>query len=156
MQIDEPVLQQIAIDLCQSMLGLELEPIPATVFEPAQLVASVEIHGDQNMIVEVLAHENLLASIAEVMFATDRSSLTGDEIRDAFCEIANIIGGNVKGSLGGESSLSLPKFRMAEECDADLFHDGLQTSFLCCGQPMSIILRAVVRETDAERLSVNV
>ena len=42
------------------------------------------------------------------MFSADCGSLSGEEIRDAFCEIANMIGGNIKGSLAEEADLSLP------------------------------------------------
>lgn len=144
MQFDEENLQQITIDVCQSMLGLELYPVSPEIDTARQLVASVEIHGDQHTIVEVYAHDHLMASIAEVMFASDRGSLSEADVRDAFCEIANMIGGNVKGCIGEEASLSLPSFGPAGGWLDALPQGSLRTTFECCGFPLTIVLREVV------------
>ncbi len=143
MQFDEQMLQQITIDVCQSMLGLELLPMSPGNDMAHQLVASVEIRGTRHTIVEVFADDQLMASIAEVMFASDRGSLSEEEIRDAFCEIANMIGGNVKGTYGEEANLSLPVFGSAQDWIETLPQGSLRTTFKCCGHPLTIILREV-------------
>ena len=97
------------------MLGLELSRTSDNIDTARQLVASVEIQGSQDYVVKVFAHDQLIASIAEAMFSSDRGSLTEEEIRDAFREIANMIGGNVKGLLGEETDLKLPTFGEAHD-----------------------------------------
>lgn len=145
MNIDEQNLQQITIDVCQSMLGLELKPIRSDIDIAQQLVASVEISGARHTAVEVFAHDDLMAAIAEAMFCSDRASLSEEEIRDAFGEIANMIGGNVKGVFGSddELSLSLPTVGKAHDTLNRLPSDCVRTTFECCGHPLSIVLRDV-------------
>lgn len=150
MLIDESSLRQIAIDVCQSMLGLELTPIEPEIGATQQLVASVEIRGDRLTVVEVFAHDHLITQIAEVMFSSEGGSLSEEEIRDAFGEIANMIGGNVKGSLGEEAALSLPVVGQAFDWLSRLPHGCLQTTFECCGYPLSI----VVRDVDSDLVAV--
>lgn len=146
MLIDESSLQQITMDVCQSMLGLELVPIVPCLEPARQLVASVEIRGGVLSVVEVFAHENLMTRIAEVMFDSEGSSLSEAEIRDAFGEIANMIGGNVKGSFGEEAALSLPVIGEAHDWLSSLPHGCLRTTFECCGYPLTIVVREVQPE----------
>lgn len=143
MQVDESTLRQITVDVCQSMLGLELTPIGSNIDTAKQLVASVEIRGGRNAAVDVFAHENLMTAIAETMFCAERDSLSKSEIRDAFGEIANMIGGNVKGAFGEESDLTLPTVGEANDSLERLPHESLRTTFDCCGHPLTIVLREV-------------
>jgi CheY-specific phosphatase CheX len=141
MFFDEQILQQITVDVCQSMLSLELIPLEHETDTACQLVASVEIRGTRKSKVEVFADEHLMGSIAEVMFQSDRGSLSETEVRDAFCEIANMIGGNVKGCFGEEADLTLPEFgQAADSCDHHSV-ESIRTAFLCCGKPLTIVLR---------------
>lgn len=149
MFFEEQSLQQITMDVCQSMLGLELVPSEPVIGVREQLVASVEIHGEHRTIVEVFAHEHLIASIAEVMFNSDRQALSESDIRDAFCEIANMIGGNVKGCYGGEASLSLPSFGSADDSHEVESDEYVRTSFQCCGYPLTVVLRDIVESPGA-------
>jgi len=145
MNLDEQQLQQITIDVCESMLGLTLSPIDSEIDTAQQLVASVEIRGERNAAVQVFAHEHLMAAIAEAMFCSDRGSLSEAEIHDAFGEIANMIGGNVKGAFGceGDLSLTLPTIGEAHDWLDQLPHVGLRTTFECCGHPLTIVLREI-------------
>ena len=144
MLINESTLQQITIDVCQSMLGLDLIPIQVEADVARLLVASVEIRGDHLTVIEVFAHDQLMAKMAEVMFNSDQGSLSELEIRDAFGEIANMIGGNVKGSIGEEAALSLPMIGQGHDWQDRLPHGSLQTTFECCGFPLTIVVRDVI------------
>ena len=149
MQVDVEMLQQITIGVCQSMLGLELTPVDDVISTADQLVASVEIRGQRHCVIEVFAHSHLMASIAETMFSSDRGSLSEEEIRDAFCEIANMIGGNVKGAFGDDSAnLSLPMFGAADNGSEQLPQGSVCTTFDCCGHPLTIALRDVVPKLE--------
>lgn len=151
MLIDESSLQQITMDVCQSMLGLELVPIVPCLEPARQLVAAVEIRGEHHSVVEVFADPELMTRIAEVMFSSEGGSLSEDEVRDAFGEIANMIGGNVKGSFGEEAALSLPTIGEAHDWLKQLPDGCLRTTFECCGYPLTI----VVREVRAELVESN-
>ncbi len=140
MRIDEQTLQQITIDVCQSMLGLELNPLLPLADTAHQLVASVEIRGGDLTVVEVFAHDDLMARIAEVMFSSERGSLSEVEIRDAFGEIANMIGGNIKGSFGEDADLSLPVIGQAHTSTDPVAQGILRTTFECCGYPLTIVV----------------
>lgn len=145
MPIDEQSLQQIAIDVCHTMLGFELTPTRPGKDTARLLVASVEIRGGRNAVVNVFAHEQLLAAFAEAMFCVERASLSEEEIRDAFGEIANMIGGNVKGAFHSEDdlSLTLPTVREAKDLLDRLPHHSVRTTFDCCGHPLTIVLREI-------------
>ncbi len=151
MQLEEEHLQQITIDVCQSMLGMELNPISPDIDTTNQLVAAVEIHGTRHSIVEIFAHINLMPSLAEVMFASNPGSLSEAEIRDAFCEIANMIGGNVKGWYGEESNLSRPSFDRADDWRNHLPQGSLYTTFECCGYPLSVVLRDLICHSESTK-----
>jgi hypothetical protein len=143
MEFCDDDLKQITINVCQSMLGLELASTPGDDGSADQLVAAVEIRGTRVTVVEVFAHPNLMAAIAEAMFCSDRGSLSEDEIRDAFCEIANMIGGNIKGSFGEEADLSLPMFGAAHGRLKNRPEGSLSTTFDCCGYSLSIVVREI-------------
>lgn len=156
MFINPETLQQIAVDVCQSMLGLPLQligPQPRAV--TPLLMACVEIRGEQAFMVEILAHEHLTEAIAEAMFAADHGSLSREEIRDAFGEVANMIGGNVKGLLGKEANLSLPF--VSEVAGDDLTGHLQRTSitFECCGYPLAFVIREVAFDQESERAAVS-
>lgn len=144
MKIAELNLQQIAINVFHSMLGLELIPLRPEFDTASKLVASVEILGERHTLVEVFAHEELMAKIAEVMFWSEAGSLSDSEIRDAFGEIANMIGGNVKGFLDEKSTLTLPVVGEVVIRENYLSNYSLRKTFGCCGYPLTIVLSGFV------------
>lgn len=74
-----------------------------------QVVASVAISGAWNGHVVVGATPYAARRLAAAMFAMDAASVGDDDLADAWGEIANILGGNVKGLLPEPSVLSLPQ-----------------------------------------------
>ncbi len=109
MTIDQQQLTDITLGVCETMLGLELTPRSAVLSDwQRHLLASIRISGEWNAILEVSCCESAAKQIAAAMFATDFDSLTDSEIVDSVAEVANMIGGNIKGTVGGESNLSLP------------------------------------------------
>ena len=72
------------------------------------ITASVHVTGAWNGMISIRSRYSDAAAIASHMFAIPVDELTREEIHDAFAEIANITGGNIKGVLPGMSSLSLP------------------------------------------------
>ena len=70
------------------------------------IASSVAISGPESAIVEVQMPYNIANQLAEVML--DEKGAPRDFVQDLAGEIANMIGGNVKGLLSGPSSLSMP------------------------------------------------
>src|SRR5579871_3746634 len=108
MMIDPAVLEQVVTDVCESMLGFTPVTHHRRRIHPSSICASVEIRGKCQWVVEVITDIALAQNIARVMFLSDDGSVTSDEIRDALGEVANMIGGNLKGIMGDEAELSLP------------------------------------------------
>ena len=52
--------------------------------------------------------------VAAAMFDTDAGAVSGDEVADAVGELANIIGGNIKGMIADPCELSLPMVATGE------------------------------------------
>lgn len=109
MLVDQSTLAELCLNVCQNMLGLE-----TTVerrFQPLgsdSLTASVRISGAWNALVQVQAPKDFVTTLAGAMFMQDAQGLSDDEIFDSFGELANILGGNVKGVIDRECQLSLP------------------------------------------------
>ena len=109
MTIDNQQLTDITLGVCETMLGLELLPQHQSTSDWARhLMASIRISGDWNAVLEVSCCQSAARQIASAMFASDEDSLSDSEIIDSVAEVANMIGGNIKGTVGGENNLSLP------------------------------------------------
>jgi len=108
MDMNNTLLEQIATDVLNGMLGLDVSPTRDEPAHPDNLVASIRISGDWQAGLEVFTPVSSARRIAEQMFGTDTSELQDAEIADALGEIANMIGGNLKGMTPGETKLSLP------------------------------------------------
>lgn len=139
MEVDSSLLQQIATDVLSDMLGLELFRTESGTEATSQLVASIRISGDWQAGLEVLTSVNGSRRLAEQMFELPADELTEEDIADALGEIANMIGGNLKGLSFGETKLSLP-------CVGPMVPAATQT---CGSPPMEIHMQMA-----AERLSL--
>lgn len=150
MQINEKVLRQIASNVCRMMAGRELTPVDLELEQANSIVASIEIAGSRRRTVELRANEELAAMMAEAMFGADRASLSLEEIRDAFGEVTNMIGGNVKAHFGEEAQLSLPVIRTSAEWIDGSLDRGVRATLQCDGRQLTIVLR----ENQTSRESV--
>ena len=116
--IDKTMLEQLAGDVCTTMLGLELTPAGGA-FQATDVglyCGHIGIDGDWQSQIFVFCANGLSQRIASSMFMTEPDDLTDGEIGDAIGELVNILGGNVKGVLPGENSLSLPS---VDQLDGD-------------------------------------
>ena len=137
MTIDEQTLQQVVSDVCTGMLGLELEPSEHSGCD--ELSAVIRISGDWDSLIQVLTPRRTAVAIASNMFAMSEEELSEAEIRDAVGEIVNMVGGNLKGIVEGDSALSLP---CVGECVGaapfDSTFNGLMVSNRCQGDPLIV------------------
>ena len=103
-------IQQMTNDLFVSMLDMEIQVDESkeAQFCSDLVQASVNIEAEQTSELRVIASESLTRQIACVMFAMEPSELSTAEAFDALGEIANVIGGNVKGMITKEGNLTIP------------------------------------------------
>jgi chemotaxis protein CheX len=140
-----------------STVGLHIEPLDdagrAEWALPA-VEAQVHIAGMWQGAVVLNTSQRLAAQVAQRMFSLDIAEPTSDDIQDAFGEIANITGGNVKGMLSeGDAHLSLPVVIQGRDYSVRVprSREVLRVEFICEGHPMVVtLLQAEVAEgTDA-------
>ncbi|WP_437185413.1 chemotaxis protein CheX [Planctomicrobium sp. SH668] len=108
MEVDNQMLQQITTDVMSGMLGLDLIHVSDQPEATDGVIAAIRISGDWETALELRASWPSANRIASRMFDLDIDDLTEEETCDALGEIANMIGGNLKGILNGETRLSLP------------------------------------------------
>ncbi|MCS7466017.1 chemotaxis protein CheX [Stieleria sp. ICT_E10.1] len=103
-------LAQMVQDVLTTMLELPHESFqgsPETI-APNQLMAAVRISGSWQATLQIYAPEKLARHIACAMFAQAADVLDDEDVLDAFGEVVNVIGGNVKGMIDQDCTLSLP------------------------------------------------
>ncbi|MCZ7527730.1 MAG: chemotaxis protein CheX [Acidimicrobiia bacterium] len=86
--------------------------------------------------------EPLARDAAAAMFGMEPDELGDDEVLDALGELANMIGGNVKGMLDADCKLSLPTVAEGKDFRVCVPGSGVQTAlvFDCAGKPFQVQL----------------
>lgn len=103
---DLTMLIQGVWDTC---LGLEAEPAYGAPLADGQAyTAAVTVTGGWNGRIALVLPEPLARSAASAMFSLDPVAATSDDITDAAGELANTVGGNIKGLVDEPCALSLP------------------------------------------------
>lgn len=92
----------------EGMFGLTVSEHDVYVPDQAELTAIVHISGEVEWAVVLRLPTALARLVAGAMFDCDGAELGADEISDAVGEIANVVGGVVKGGVPGQTALSLP------------------------------------------------
>jgi chemotaxis protein CheX len=93
------------------MLGFELERTHGdhvSTAEQQRFIGTVHISGAWDGSVVVECTDELTRLVAAAMFGSDPADVQDDETIDVIGELANMIGGNIKALIEGESVLSLP------------------------------------------------
>lgn len=112
-EVQDEHLVGMTYDLFDSMLGLQIERSGDAADECNQHCetswqSSINIKGSWDASVQVIATKKLAERIACCMFMMEAEELSDEETGDAMGEVANIIGGNVKGIAQEDCLLSLP------------------------------------------------
>ena len=108
----EQEIIQYTKEVWSSILGMEAEH--AESFNPSEiektLLGFVQITGAWNGTLSIHCSASMARKAAAVMFDLKEESTTMEEIQDALGELANMVGGNVKGLLPDDDVclLSLP------------------------------------------------
>lgn len=103
-------IEQMFVSLFDTMLMLPVETAESGSTPNLEfLTASIEVTGDWNAEFHVAVDQPLSQNIAAAMFGLEAEELSDDEVLDALCEVVNVVGGNIKGVVDQECSLSLPR-----------------------------------------------
>jgi len=136
--IDEGTLESIAGEAWVSLVGEEelLVPLPGEL--PADAVSAwVDVVGPWTGSVVLTAGPQTAAELTRALLAEAAPEVLEDEdVADAFGEIANVVGGNVKASLPGTHALSLPQVGRAPAVRNPA--DVVRIDVVWRGQPLSI------------------
>jgi len=109
MPVTATELHQIIADIWQAVLGVEVTLGPVgQPMGPGTIAARVRISGPWVGTLILRATREGAAWSASVMFNRGILETSSDDVRDALGELANMIAGNVKGLLAGDSKVGLP------------------------------------------------
>jgi len=106
-------IAEIAREVWSSFLGLDLEPLlldeaDLPPLEGPSVSGVVGISGEWNGSVAVECSREHAVAAAEAMFQAEPGSLAAAEIADAWGELTNMVGGNIKSLFPAPSGLSVP------------------------------------------------
>jgi CheY-specific phosphatase CheX len=127
MEVAQEDIRSVAEDVWSSVLGLAIAPaqVPTPRLDGQDsLLASVHISGAWEGTVLLECAAALMSRAAAAMLEMAPEDLGADEVHDVLGELANIIGGNIKGLLPGPSSLSLPT--VVQGRDVSIFVPGAE------------------------------
>jgi hypothetical protein len=138
MSINEDILREVTQTAWQAMLGISLEAsgAPAKVVREDHIVSQVSIHGAWDGTVFIRWTPTAAHNAARLLYQSDTPS--AEEVRDLIGEMANIVGGNLKGLLPGPSWLSLPIVEHSPGTDIANAVAVHEAWFECAGEPVGV------------------
>ena len=128
--VDEDVVRFIIDQVWESLL--RAEALPWFGEEPGEggVRAQITLTGEWNGVVRLSCDPGTAERIAATMLSVeDDERLATEDVHDAVGEVVNVVGGNVKGALGGATSLGLPQ--VTAQADADPVPDGAVPASRC-------------------------
>lgn len=118
MKISSEELEQLTREVWATMIGLDLaDAVMAENPEPG-VTSQIEIHGDEQATLRIDCSMALARQVAARLFDMPPEEIEMDLILDAMGEMANVIGGQVKGRWSGAVKLSLPVTQESGGVDA--------------------------------------
>ena len=142
--IDEPTVQAIAEEAWFALVGEDELLVPLPGEPPADaLSAWVDVVGPWTGSVVLTTGRQTAAELTRTLLGHAAPEiLDHEDVADAFGEIANVVGGNVKAALPGPSALGLPEVGEAPAVrNAD---DVVRIDVLWRGQPVSISVQGAL------------
>ena len=142
--IDEATVQSIAEDAWTALVGEDefLMPMPGEL--PVDSLSSwVDVVGPWTGSVVLTTGAQTAADLTRALLGDHAPELLDhDDVADAFGEIANVVGGNVKAALPGPSGLSLPDVGDAPAVRNP--DDVCRVDVLWRGQPLTISVQGAL------------
>jgi hypothetical protein len=136
--IDEETVQSIAQEAWSALIGDEEFLVPLPGGPPDDAISSwVEIVGPWTGTVVLTCSRSTAEQLSRCLLAEHAPPVLDDEeIQDGLGELANVVGGNVKGVLPGPSVLGLPEVGSAPEARSPA--DTCRVDLLWRGQSLTI------------------
>ena len=113
--LDSETVQSIADEVWPSLVGDGESFLPVPVPPPAEVISAwVDITGPWTGSVVLTCAPATAEALTESVLMTRPPTVVDDEdVADALGELANVLGGNIKSVLPGESTLGLPQIGSA-------------------------------------------
>lgn len=119
-------IEEIINIVFTTMLNIPLERIePGSTEMSGSISSLIKFQGDTNGSVLLTMSADLVDEAASSMMRIPRESLTDDDRHETATELANMVGGNVKGLFEGHSTLTLPTIADANDIDELKSHSEL-------------------------------
>lgn len=112
----------IAQNILSTMLELESIPCELSPLEKRsdRITGCIQISGEWQGAVVIQCSQELARTFASRLLGDDRDDLSDADVRDAFAEMTNMIGGNIKGQVPCPSFLSIPSVTTGQDFDFHL------------------------------------
>ena len=130
-------IAQMASDLFVSMLDMSFDANPIDIPTSHSIQSTVWIRGEWNAELRVCCSKFLATRIARAMYLATEEELSTHTVQDVLGEVANVIGGNIKGIVNADCSLSLPCVGRILD---DKIEKGIWLTFQCEESPITIAL----------------
>ncbi|MFP3906708.1 MAG: chemotaxis protein CheX [Acidimicrobiales bacterium] len=118
MTIEPPVIHEIVNEIWEAMLGLDVAPASAVAPSAGrEIYAAVQVTGGWEGAVIIECTEDAAQQFAVAMLGLDGEDPAEGDVHDVMGELANMVGGNLKGAVGREAELSLPTVVVGAELD---------------------------------------
>ena len=141
---------QVAGTIWEAVLGVAIEPAEWVHTPSRSTAASVEITGAWTGSIILECSDSVAHLAAARMFDAHPAKVTPDDLEDAVAELANMLGGNLKGLLPETCHLSLPMSipgsdHMARSPGSRVLG---RVGFACGGETVSIVVVEKIQEKD--------
>ena len=142
--IDEATIESIAADAWVALVGEEEILVPVPMELPSDVLSSwVDIVGPWTGSVVLSTGRETAAELTRALLGPAAPDvLDSEDVADAFGEIANVVGGNVKAALPGPSGLSLPDVGQAPAVRNP--GDVCRIALLWRGEPIAISVQGAL------------
>lgn len=138
MNINEETLRAVTREVCLTTLGLTLrdEPNSAITGGDDWLATEIHIDGGWTSKISVVMSKNLACVMAGRMFDQEPNEVELCDVEDSLREFVNIVGGNLKGIVGVDSTLSIPEITAVRDFDAE----HLATAYECESERLHVVV----------------
>jgi chemotaxis protein CheX len=137
MPVDDEFMRELTHVVWTTVLGLDVEETAPGPTEVEEITTSIDISGAWEGTISLSFSRLLGRRLAAAMLDCPESEATPALIQDVVGELANVIGGNVKGVLPGPCKLSLPRVDAQATPQVSPNVDR-RFCFDCAGQPFSV------------------
>ena len=135
--VDEELIRELTRVVWSTVVGMDAEERLTIPPGAEEITTSVDITGAWVGTVSLSFSRVLGRRLAAAMLECPESETTPALVQDVVSELANVIGGNVKGVLPGPCKLSLPRLETPSAASAT----DQKVWFDCGGQPFSVTVR---------------